>query len=144
MLGAGGFGITYRAFDHRLDGPVALKEYFPADAATRVAGRRVAPSATENRTVFAWGLDRFIEEARAIHRLRHPNVVRAHRYLEAHGTAYIVMEYVEGKPLQRVLDGPVGRSRLSARQWRRWTNCWTGWGMCTATICTATSSLRTS
>ena len=120
LLGAGGFGITYLAFDHQLDGPVALKEYFPADAARRVAGRRVAPSTTENRAVFAWGLDRFIEEARAIHRLRHPNVVTAHRYLEAHGTAYIVMEYVEGRSLQRVLDGLVGRQHLSVDQWRRW------------------------
>ena len=120
VLGAGGFGITYRAFDHRLDGPVALKEYFPADAARRVAGPRVAPSATENRTVFTWGLNRFIEEARAIHRLRHPNVVRALRYLEAHGTAYIVMEYVRGLSLQRMLHGSHGPLRRSADQWRRW------------------------
>ena len=120
VLGAGGFGITYLAFDHQLDGPVAIKEYFPSDAARRRADRRVAASTTENRAVFAWGLDRFIEEARAIHRLRHPNVVTAHRYLEAHGTAYIVMEYVEGRSLQRVLDGPVGRRRLSVDQWRRW------------------------
>ena len=120
VLGAGGFGITYLAFDHQLDGPIALKEYFPAAAARRVAGRRVAPSATENRAVFTWGLDRFIDEARSIHRFRHPNVARAHRYLEAHGTAYIVMEYVEGRSLQRVLDGLVGRLRLSVDQWRRW------------------------
>lgn len=117
VLGAGGFGITYLAFDHRLDGPVAIKEYFPADLATRGDGWRVSATATTKRDVFAWGLDRFLHEARAIHRFRHPNVVRAHRYLEANGTAYIVMEYIEGESLKAILDR---RDRLSAKEWRPW------------------------
>ena len=117
VLGTGGFGITYLAFDHQLDGPVALKEYFPAEVATRAAGGRVASMSPEQREVFAWGLDRFIDEARSIHRFRHPNVVRAHRYVKEHGTAYIVMEYVEGESLQAILDE---RGRLTADEWRRW------------------------
>ena len=116
-LGAGGFGITYLAFDHRLDGPVAIKEYFPADLATRGDAWRVSATATTKRGLFAWGLDRFLEEARAIYRFRHPNVVRAHRYLEANGTAYIVMEYVEGESLKAILDR---RGRLSPEEWRPW------------------------
>ena len=119
VLGAGGFGITYLAYDHQLDGPVALKEYFPADVAARTDGSEVAATATTNQDLFAWGLDRFIQEARAIHRLRHPNVVRAYRYLEANGTAYIVLEYVEGEPLKTILDR---RGRLSANEWRPWMN----------------------
>ena len=117
VLGAGGFGITYLAFDHQLDGPVAIKEFFPFDVAVRVDGWRVAASSADRREIFAWGLDRFIEEARSIHRFRHPNVVRAHRYMERTGTAYIVMEYVEGESLQRILDV---RGSLSAAAWRRW------------------------
>ena len=117
VLGAGGFGITYLAFDHRLDGPVAIKEYFPADLATRGDAWRVSATATTKRGLFAWGLDRFLEEARAIYRFRHPNVVRAHRYLEANGTAYIVMEYVEGESLKAILDR---RGRLSPEEWRPW------------------------
>ena len=117
VLGAGGFGITYLAFDHRLDGPVAIKEYFPADLAARGDGWKVSATAASNRDVFAWGLDRFLDEARAIHRFRHPNVVRAHRYLEANGTAYIVMEYVEGESLKAILDR---RGRLSPEEWRPW------------------------
>ena len=117
VLGAGGFGITYLAFDHRLDGPVAIKEYFPADLATRGDAWRVSATATTKRELFAWGLDRFLDEARAIHRFRHPNVVRAHRYLEANGTAYIVMEYVEGESLKAILDR---RGRLSPEEWRPW------------------------
>ena len=117
MLGAGGFGITYLAFDHQLDGPVAIKEYFPAEVAVRADGWRVAASSADRREVFAWGLDRFTEEARSIHRFRHPNVVRVHRYVERAGTAYIVMEYVEGESLQRVLDA---RGPLPAAAWHRW------------------------
>ncbi len=117
MLGAGGFGITYLAFNHQLNGPVALKEYFPAELATRVDGERVAATAPTNQETFAWGLERFLDEARAIHRFRHPNVVQAHRYLEANGTAYIVMEYVEGESLKSILDR---RGRLSAEEWRPW------------------------
>lgn len=117
VLGAGGFGITYLAFDHRLDVPVAIKEYFPGDLATRGDEWRVSAAATTNQDVFAWALDRFLDEARAIHRFRHPNVVRVHRYLEANGTAYIVMEYVETESLKSILDR---RKRLPAAEWRPW------------------------
>ena len=117
VLGAGGFGITYLAFDHRLDGPVAIKEYFPADLATRDDGWTVSAATTTHRETFAWGLGRFLDEARVIHRFRHPNVVRAHRYLEAHGTAYIVMEYVEGESLKAILDR---RASLPADEWKPW------------------------
>ena len=117
VLGAGGFGITCLAFDHQLDGPVAIKEYFPADVAARGDGWRVSATAPTGRDVFAWGLERFLDQVRTVHRFRHPNVVRAHRYLEANGTAYIVMEYVEGESLKAVLDR---RGRLSAEEWRPW------------------------
>ena len=119
VLGVGGFGITYLAFDHHLDGPVAIKEYFPATLATRIDGRQVALARPQTRAVFTWGLDRFIDEARSIHRFRHPNVVRAHRYIEAHDTAYIVMEYVEGESLEEILNQ---RGSLPTPEWRRWLN----------------------
>ena len=64
VLGAGGFGITYLAFDHKLDGPVALKEYFPHGHAAR-AGDRVAATSTGSRELFSWGLARFLRRARA-------------------------------------------------------------------------------
>ena len=114
VLGAGGFGITYLAFDHNLDGPVAIKEHFPTDAAVRAAGARVTASSGKH-DVFAWDLDRFLKEARAIHRLRHACMVRVHRYVERHGTAYIVMEYVEGDSLATILQS---RGRLPADEWQ--------------------------
>ena len=117
VLGAGGFGITYLAFDHQLDGAVALKEYFPAEIATRSDDMGLAAVTSKKRAVFTWGLDRFIAEARSLHRFRHPNIVRVHRYVETLRTAYIVMEYVEGESLEQILDA---RGRLSAGEWRRW------------------------
>ena len=118
VLGAGGFGITYLATDTKLDGPVALKEYFPHEHAVRAADQRVAALSTEeSRALFTWGLDRFLDEARSVHRFRHPNVVRVHRYIEALGAAYIVMEYVEGEALEAVVEM---RAPLRATEWRRW------------------------
>ena len=115
VLGAGGFGITYLAYDHTLDGPVALKEYFPAGLAARTDDQRVEPLSTGHGDEFRWGLERFLQEARTLHRLRHPNVVRVLRFVEAHGTGYIVMEYVEGKSLAAVLEHC---GRLTPAQWR--------------------------
>ena len=116
VLGAGGFGITYLAVDHKLAGPVALKEYFPTGIAARTDQRRVVASSA-SRELYRWGLTRFNEEAQALHKLRHPNVVRVNRLLEAHGTAYIVMEYVEGEPLADFLER---HGALSASAWQPW------------------------
>ena len=114
-LGQGSFGITYLAYDHRLDGPVAMKEYFPAECAVRGKRCDVVPAGREHREQFAWGLRRFLDEARTVHRFSHPNVVRAHRYFESQGTAYIVMEYAEGKSLGQIL---AQRRPLRPEEWR--------------------------
>ena len=117
VLGVGGFGITYFAYDRRLDGPVALKEYFPAGIAVRASAGDVVVATSEEEHTFAWGLARFIDEARALHRLRHSNVLQVHRYLRANGTAYIVMEHVAGQSLAEVLDA---RRKLSVYEWQPW------------------------
>ena len=115
VLGQGGFGITYLAFDLNLNGPVALKEYFPDGYARRLPDGSVGPASSDRQGVFAWGLKTFLAEAQAIHRLRHPNVVRAHHYFEARGGAFIAMEYVEGDSLEKILKS---RPRLTCAEWR--------------------------
>ena len=91
---------------------------FPQEHAERTADQRVtALPAEESRALFTWGLERFRDEAQSIHRFRHPNVVRVHRYVEALGTACIVMEYVEGESLDAVLRS---RGLLPAAEWRQW------------------------
>jgi serine/threonine protein kinase len=104
QLGGGGFGITYLARDGNLDLPVAIKEYFPADMATRTNGYTVQVRGTADEDVgatYEWGLERFLDEARALATFRHPNIVRVLRYFRENGTAYIVMEYESGLPLKR-------------------------------------------
>ena len=103
VLGFGGFGITYLAVDTNLDKIVAIKEYLPNDLALRANGAGVVPKATECREDFQWGLDRFLDEARALARFRHPNLVPVHRFFEANGSAYVVMEYEAGERLTEIL-----------------------------------------
>jgi serine/threonine protein kinase len=103
-LGGGGFGITYLARDSNLNLPVAIKEYFPNDLATRGPNHTVLvrPAQGESQQeTYTWGLERFLDEARALATFRHPNIVRVLRYFRDNGTAYIVMEYESGLPLKR-------------------------------------------
>ena len=104
VLGFGGFGMTYLGYDHHLDKPVAIKEYLPSDIAIRTGDNSVVPQATEFQGDFSWGLDRFLDEARTLARFDHRHLVKVHRFFEAHNTAYIVMEYVEGEPLSAYLN----------------------------------------
>lgn len=99
-LGGGGFGITYRARDANLNLAVAIKEYLPADLATRGADGKVQPLGDSSEAQFHTGLENFLEEARALATFRHPNIVRVLRYFPANGTAYIVMEYESGASLK--------------------------------------------
>jgi serine/threonine protein kinase len=102
-LGGGGFGITYLARDGNLNLPVAIKEYFPNDLALRGANHTVLVrgAQAEVQEQYHWGLERFLDEARALATFRHPNIVRVLRYFRDNGTAYIVMEYETGLALKR-------------------------------------------
>lgn len=103
FLGAGSFGITYLATDERLGRRVAIKEYLPSDWAIRDADGSVAAKTQSDAEDLRWGLERFAEEARALARFDHPNVVRVHRYFTAHDTGFLVMEYVDGGSLGEML-----------------------------------------
>ena len=116
VLGYGGFGITYLGWNVTLDIPVAIKEYLPADLATRESDLSVVPQTSQAAADFQWGLERFLEEARTLARFQHPHIVRVHQYFEAHGTAYIVMDYVEGEDLSAYLTrkGTLSEAELKA------------------------------
>ncbi|HEY7609550.1 MAG TPA: protein kinase [Alphaproteobacteria bacterium] len=106
LLGAGGFGITYLAEETTIGRKVAIKEYLPQGFAARAADSvTVRPVSASSQEQFAWGLDRFRKEAATLVAFEHPNIVSVYRYFEANGTAYLVMQYVEGKPLDALLAG---------------------------------------
>ena len=99
VLGAGGFGITYRAYDANLDKFVAIKEYLPSEFATRAETYTVVPQSSTDAQDYHWGLNRFLDEARTLARFDHPHLNKVHRFFESNGTAYMVLEYVEGETL---------------------------------------------
>ena len=99
VLGVGGFGLTYLALDGNLNLRVAVKEYLPDDVATRGADHSISPRSPDNAEHFGWGKQRFLDESRVVASFRHPNIVRVMRFFEANGTAYMVMEFVEGAAL---------------------------------------------
>src|SRR5262245_28030642 len=100
VLGSGGFGITYRAWDTRLDSRVALKEYFPASLAYRVGGTTVASRPDGASGGYEWGMEKFLHEATALARLQHPNIVGVRRLFKANNTAYMALDYIEGPSLK--------------------------------------------
>jgi serine/threonine protein kinase len=111
VLGHGGFGITYLAWDLNLETKLAVKEYLPTGVATRTAGQTtVAPFSGQSKQDYEWGLEKFLEEARVLARFKqHPGIVSVVNFFRANGTAYLAMEYVEGVTLAHYLDQAGGK-----------------------------------
>lgn len=108
LLGEGGFGIVYLAYDHLLERQVALKEYMPSFA-RRGAGINVSVQSAQNADSFEAGRRSFVNEARLLAKFDHPSLVKVYRFWEDNGTAYMVMPYYRGPTLKQMLlarDGP--------------------------------------
>ena len=102
LIGEGGFGIVYRAFDHSLEREVALKEYMPLGFAARESGATVVKYGQHQET-FEAGLRSFINEARLLAKFDHPSLVKVYRFFEANNTAYMAMPLYEGSTLKEIL-----------------------------------------
>jgi formylglycine-generating enzyme required for sulfatase activity len=104
ILGFGGFGITYLATELALGRKVAIKEYLPTGLAARSPeDMAVRPVSQNDVKDFYWGLERFRQEAETLVNFHHPNIVGVHRFFEANGTAYLVMQFVDGQNLDQIL-----------------------------------------
>ncbi|RTL70299.1 MAG: serine/threonine protein kinase [Hyphomicrobiales bacterium] len=97
VVGSGGFGITYEAYDVNLGTLVAIKEYFPHDFGDRDNTMSVRPRSEHSKHLFDWGRTNFLSEARTLAGFDHPSIVRVLRVFEAHSTAYMVMRYERGQ-----------------------------------------------
>ncbi len=95
-LGEGGFGITYLARHSRLQDLVAIKEYFPSEFSSRESNSTVIPKSQAQET-YAWGLERFLDEAKTLIQFKHPNIITVRDYFEMNHTGYIVMDYEVGR-----------------------------------------------
>ena len=110
ILAMGGFGITYQAWDCTLEKKVAIKEFYPNGLVTRTEEKLVSVYVTENEDQFEHGKTRFLREARDVSRFsNNPNIVTVFDFFEANGTAYIVMEFLEGMTLKQYIDRSGGR-----------------------------------
>ncbi|WP_353235526.1 serine/threonine-protein kinase [Diaphorobacter ruginosibacter] len=102
LLGVGGFGMVYQAFDHSLLRFVAIKEYMPAALAGRAQqGHSVWVRSSADEPAFQAGLSSFVEEARLLAQFDHPSLVKVFRFWEAHQTAYMVMPLYVGMTLKQ-------------------------------------------
>ncbi len=106
VIGAGGFGITYEAWDEKMAMKVAIKEYFPKNLVARNAGdHHVTVMTQADALEYKKGLKRFINEAKSLAKMSNYDViVNVFDYFEENHTAYIIMEYLEGKSLKTYLD----------------------------------------
>lgn len=111
VIRAGGFGITYRAWDPLLQSYVAIKEYYPSGIATRSAdSSKVCVPVGQEQREYHRGRIRFLKEAQDVARFQsEPNIVSIYDYLEENDTAYMVMEYLHGCTLKQYIREHGGR-----------------------------------
>lgn len=115
VIGKGGFGITYLAYDISMGKRVAIKEYFPYGVALRTAGSStVSVSTMENANAFKLGAEKFYDEAKLVSRFNgNPNVVGVYEFFYENNTVYFVMEYLQGHTLKEHINN---NGTLSAAQ----------------------------
>lgn len=111
VIGVGGFGITYKCFDITLGVVVAVKEFYPVGLVNRSPGeRRVGLLSGEKKEQYKQRLKRFLMEAKSVAQFgKAKDIVNVYDYFEENGTAYIIMEYIDGVLLKDYLEkqGPM-------------------------------------
>ena len=102
FLNAGGFGITYSARDS-LDRRVVIKECFPG-AFCRRSTALVTARSRAHQSELASIVRLFVQEARSLAKLNHPNIVGVHQVFEENNTAYMALDFIEGRDLLAIIE----------------------------------------
>ncbi|MEI2264831.1 serine/threonine protein kinase [Erwinia sp. CGal63] len=100
VIGGGGFGIVYRAWDHLLERTIAIKEYLPVSLVSRDEHLTITLRGERYQKLFTAGLNSFIQEARLLARFNHPGLLHVLRFWEENGTAYMGTLYYSGMTLK--------------------------------------------
>lgn len=105
ILGRGGFGFTYEAYDNAAGKRCAIKEYYPRDAAMRLPdGRTLYQMTDELEKTYHHGMERFMEEAQVLWKLQGvQSVVSVYDYFNENNTSYFVMEFIDGVTLKKLI-----------------------------------------
>ena len=105
VIGKGGFGITYLAFDALVGKKIAVKEYFPNGVAQRTAAStEVAVTSADSAEAFKLGAEKFYNEARLVAKFNgNPNIVGVYDCFYENNTVYIAMEYLRGQTLKEYI-----------------------------------------
>lgn len=103
VIGEGGFGNVYLAFDHSLQRTVAIKEYMPVSLASRGIDNSVLVQTKRHRETFETGMNSFINEARLLAQFDHPALIKVYRFWEENRTAYMAMRYYEGQTFKAII-----------------------------------------
>ena len=104
FIASGGFGCTYEAHHTLLDERVALKEFFVSDFCNRDERTGQVSVGTQSKGALYVKLKKkFMDEARALYKMKHPGIVRVIDVFEENGTAYYAMEYIDGESLSDVV-----------------------------------------
>jgi serine/threonine protein kinase len=106
-LGQGGFGITYRGIDTRLNRAVAVKEFFPEGCWRE--GPTVVSAGRWNSDTYSSAKQKFLLEGQTLGQFNHPGIVQVFYYFEENNTAYMVMEYLKGQTLAELLKKKQGQ-----------------------------------
>ncbi|ORM64763.1 serine/threonine protein kinase [Pantoea rwandensis] len=100
VIGEGGFGIVYRAWDSELDRTVAIKEFMPASIALRDENHHLLLRSERFLRLYQAGLNSFMQEAKTLGRFNHPHLLHVLRFWQANDTAYMVTLYYQGETLK--------------------------------------------
>ncbi|WP_342325064.1 protein kinase [Kosakonia sp. BYX6] len=104
VIGGGGFGIVYRAWDHQLERTIAIKEFMPSSLAVRNDDMTLVLRSERFSKAFTAGLNSFIQEARLLARFNHPNLLHVLRFWVQNDTAYMGTVFYSGTTLSRLRE----------------------------------------